>query len=56
MAQMPVELAEPLKPLLEADSCGGSETMNLMAEDDVHVTEHNQHHVDLPVMLPNSHW
>jgi len=30
--------------------------MNLMAEDHAHVTEHNQRHVDLPVMLPNSHW
>ena len=56
---MSVELSEPFlkPPLLGAESRDGSETMNLMAEDDgVHVTEHNQRHVDLPVMLANSHW
>ena len=30
--------------------------MNLMAEDDGHVTEHNQRHINLPVILLNSHW
>jgi hypothetical protein len=45
-----------LKPLLGAESRDGSETMNLMVEDHGHVTEHNQRQIDLPVIVPNSHW